>query len=363
VKQLLQNIAHAIESNQEELAVLMAKEIGKPITFAHKEIIQSAGYFHKLAPLADRDVNPVGRVGLITPFNFPIQMTSLRLAPALAASCPVVHKPSTRARKVSEKFRDLLFEAGLPGDYYQMHFDAENLFHQEIAWLGFVGSNKIGNKLREKNPSVHLELGSAAPAIVAADADLDLAAAKIIKQGYDSSGQSCISIQRVFAFEKIHDELVEKLSPGISALVMGDPLDEQTTVGPLISEEHAQKSFQKEKAAMEMGAQIAAGELKIAGRFFSPLLLKNVTQEMILSQEEIFAPLVCVTCVRDFDEAAYLANLSERGTQAWIFTRDIQKGQEVAENLNYEGVTLNSIHLRSRKLDPVRLFYELGRLV
>jgi len=212
-----------------------------------------------------------------------------------------------------------------------------------VKLITFTGSSGVGWKLRERasRKKVSLELGNSTPLIVLADADLDKAAAAIAAHGYSFAGQSCISIQRVYVEDSVHDALMEKLTPKVAALKVGDPMDADTQVGPVIDHENRDRIKEWVDDAVAGGATlVTGGEIDDAG-VLHPVLLDDVSLEMKVSCNEVFGPVVTVSRVSGLEQAVELANGTNYGLQAGIYTQDITKALRAARGLDFGGVTLN----------------------
>jgi acyl-CoA reductase-like NAD-dependent aldehyde dehydrogenase len=342
--------------------VTIAREAGKPIRDARGETRRcvdtlrfSAVEARKLSgemipmdgQLAFALRHPVGVVAAITPFNFPLNLVAHKLGPAIAAGCPVVLKPAELTPVSSIRLVDLLVEAGLPADWISVvtgtgaAAGVPLAVHRTTALITFTGSVSVGRRIEELAPHkrVLLELGSNAPVIVEPDADLDRVIAAVRQGGFSYAGQSCISTQRVLASHEIYDKLLYGLRAAVATLTVGDPLAEETEVGPLISEAAARRVESWLAAAREAGADVTGG--KRSGAVLTPAVVADPPRHLDVYRQEVFGPVITVTPYRDLDEAIALANDSDYGLQAGIFTSDLGGALRAARELAFGGVLIN----------------------
>ena len=368
---ILEETSRLIDNRLDEFAEVMAKESGKPISTARGEAKRAVGTFHFAAGEAERlngeeipvDAQegngsriaftkrfPKGVVAAIAPFNFPLNLVAHKLAPAFAGGNAVVLKPATTTPLTSVKLAETMFEAGLPRDALNLVIGSGStvgealLDSEDVDHYTFTGSRSIGTRVSERSglASVSLELGNNSPVIVHEDADAADAASRIIDGGYGYAGQMCISVQRVLAHEDIHDELIDELVAGIDDLVVGDPLDPETDVGPLISDGDADRIVEWIENAEDDGAEVVRGGTR-EGRVVQPTLIDNAEQHMEVVCQEAFAPVVAVQTYDDVDEAIELANDTPYGLQAGIFTENFKLGLKAATNIECGGVMINDI--------------------
>ncbi len=294
---------------------------------------------------------PIGVVAAITPFNFPLNLVAHKVAPAIAAGCPVVLKPASATPLTALALASLLIdECGLPDGWLNVvtcsGATAEHLVtHPDVAMVTFTGSPEVGWGIKAKAPrkKVGLELGNNAPVIIEPDADLGAVAAKISVAGYSHAGQSCISVQRVFVHETVADAFVDLLVAEVEALAVGDPLDEATDVSALINSREAERVHTAIEAAVAAGARVATGNRRDDHGILVPTVLVGVRPEMEVCRTEIFGPVVGVQSYTDFDEALRLANDTRYGLQAGVFTHDLDKALRAARTLDFGGVTINEV--------------------
>ena len=293
---------------------------------------------------------PIGVVGAISPFNFPLNLVCHKLAPAIAAGCPVVLKPASATPLTALRIAALFEEAGLPPGWINVvtvpGAVADHLVtHDDVAMITFTGSPDVGWGIRARAPRkrVSLELGNNAPVIIEPDADVAAAAAKIAVAGYSFAGQSCISVQRVYAHRSIHDQLVDALAERVAALVVGDPADPATNVSALITRKETDRVASWISDAAGQGARVVVGGEVDADHVLQPTLLDGVTPDMAVSHTEVFGPLVGVAAYDDYEDALTAANTTRYGLQAGVFTSDLGKALRAADVLDFGGVIVNEV--------------------
>jgi acyl-CoA reductase-like NAD-dependent aldehyde dehydrogenase len=288
---------------------------------------------------------PIGVAGAITPFNFPLNLVAHKIAPALAAGCAVVLKPATQTPLSALLLAELETESGLPPGWLNVVAGPSSEIGDvlvedgRVKVISFTGSAPVGWALRERAPRkrVSLELGNATPVVVAADADLDQAAAKLAANAFSFAGQSCISVQRIYVERPVYDEFLARFLPRVEALKLGDPADEETDVGPVIDEEARDRILAW--IAESSGEVLTGGELEDG--LIRPTVIVNPSPEDKVSCEEVFGPVCTVVAVDSLDEAIGLANGTRFGLQAGIFVRDLQTALRAARDLEFGGVTVN----------------------
>jgi len=370
---VLERAAELVAERKEELAATIAAEAGKPIKTATLEAERcvstlefSAVEARKLtggtvpmeaAPAGVGKLGvmlrvPYGVVGAISPFNFPLNLVAHKLGPAIAAGNAVVLKPAGQTPISALKLAEILVEAGLPENWLSVvpgpgsKVGNTIVEHPLTRAITFTGSAPVGWDIRSKVPhkKVNLELGSNAPLIVDADGDWEAAADKAQLHAFSHAGQSCISIQRILVHESIADEFTQRLVANVEGLTVGDPLDEDTDVGPLITPDDRDRVHAWIEEAVTGGAELlVGGELVDEGRCLAPTLLKAPPKEAKVWCEEIFGPVATIDTFRVFEEALAMANDSKFGLQAGVFTRDIGKGLEAARTLEFGGVLINEV--------------------
>ncbi|MGZ6972368.1 MAG: aldehyde dehydrogenase family protein [Acidimicrobiia bacterium] len=370
--EILDAAARRIKERNEDLAQSIATEAAKPIKTARVEAARAVGTFAFAAVEArtltgdmiamDGNVAgvgklgftlrvPIGVIGAISPFNFPLNLVSHKLAPAIAAGCPVVLKPASQTPLTALLLAEILLdECGLPAGWLNVVTGGGGTVgnalvdHDDVSMITFTGSPEVGWGIKARAPrkKVGLELGNNAPVIVEPDADLDLAATKIVAGGYSYSGQTCIAVQRVYVHDSVRDALVERIIPKVEALVVGDPLDDATDVSALIAHSERDRIVAWIDEAISGGAKVATGG-DVRHDLLTPTVLVNVTPGMKVCSEEVFGPLIGVQGYQAIDDALALANDSRYGLQAAVFTRDLQTALKAAHSLDFGGVTINEM--------------------
>ena len=370
---MLDRAAEIAGERTEDLALTIAAEAGKPLKTATVEaercvstLTFSAVEARKLTggtvPMEASAAGagklgvmmrvPYGVVGAISPFNFPLNLVAHKLGPAIAAGNAVVLKPAGQTPISAIKLAGILLEAGLPDGWLSVipgsGSDVGNAIveHELTRALTFTGSAPVGWGIRSKVPhkKVNLELGSNAPLIVHSDGDWETAADKTKLHAYSHAGQSCISIQRILVHEDVADAYTERLVANVGELTVGDPLDVETDVGPLISPDDRDRVKEWVDEAVSAGAELlAGGELVDEGRCLAPTVLGSPPRESKVWCEEIFGPVATIDRYSDFGEALRMANDSKFGLQAGVFTRDVGRGLEAADALEFGGVLINEV--------------------
>jgi len=366
---ILDRVARLIEDRAEEVARTICAEAGKPMKAARVEAARAHSTFtmaaveaRKLAgevvPLDASPAGvdkvaltlrvPIGVVGAISPFNFPFNLVAHKVAPALAAGCAVVLKPASQTPLSAFLLAELESEAGLPAGWLNVvtgpaaEIGDVLVDDERVALITFTGSSGVGWKLRERAPRkrVNLELGNATPVIVAADADLEDVAKRLAAHAFSFAGQSCISVQRIYVERSAYDAFIKHFLPRVDALVVGDPADDATDVGPLISQDERDRVLAWIDDARAQGADLLAGGA-LDGELLTPTVIGNPPADATVSCEEVFGPLCTVSPYDTLDEAIALANSTRYGLQAGIFTRDVKAALRAARELEFGGVTVN----------------------
>jgi acyl-CoA reductase-like NAD-dependent aldehyde dehydrogenase len=364
--EILVRVAGSLGRRHDEVARVISDEAGKPLkaarveaqramstyTFAAVEARKLAGEMVPMdaaqageGKLAFTLRRPVGVVGAISPFNFPLNLVAHKLAPALAAGCAVVLKPASQTPLSALLLAELEEEAGLPPGWVNVLVGpaaeiGDVLVEDErVKLITFTGSGAVGWELKQRAPKkrVNLELGNATPVVVAADADVSLAATKVAQNAFSFAGQSCISVQRVYVDRGVYDDFVGQLIPLVEALKVGDPAEEDTDVGPVIDEGARDRIL--EWIAASRGEVLTGGELD--GELIRPTVIANPAADDKVSCEEVFGPVCTVTGVDSLEEALELANGTRYGLQAGIFTASLDSALRAAQELEFGGVTVN----------------------
>jgi len=290
---------------------------------------------------------PIGIVGAISPFNFPLNLVAHKIAPALAAGCAVVLKPAGQTPLSALLLAELETEAGLlPGWLNVLVGPASAIGDtlvgdQRIKMLTFTGSGEVGWSLRERaaRKKVSLELGNSTPVLVEADADIEEAASKLAAHAFSFAGQSCISVQRIYVRRAAYEEFISRFVPKVEALAVGDPADEATDVGPVIDADARERIGAWIEEARAGGATVLTGGE--AGGLLRPTVLADVAPEMKVACEEVFGPVCTVSLYDTLEEGLELANSTRFGLQAGIFTGSVASALAAARGLEFGGVTVN----------------------
>jgi acyl-CoA reductase-like NAD-dependent aldehyde dehydrogenase len=368
---ILQRAAQIFTERKEELAMILVEEVGKVLKDARAEIERGIQTFISSAEEAKRIAGrgiplgqpgnenkmsftirvPVGVIGAITPFNFPFNLVAHKVGPAIAAGNAVVLKPAEVTPVIACKMAEILTEAGLPGGFLNI-INGEGketgqflLEDERIAMFTFTGSPAVGRYIKSTTgiAKVTLELGNNSPNIVHKDAqDLEKAAELCVTRGYGNAGQACISVQRVYVHRDVYDEFVKKAVEIASHLKVGDPADFATDIGPMISEKEARRAELWIQEAVAQGATVACGG-KREGSILYPTILTDVTPNMKVVCEEVFAPVITVIPFETIDEAFHLANETQYGLQAGFFTSNLQLAMRAAQELHFGGVIINDV--------------------
>lgn len=360
----LKKLNDLIIANQEELGKIMTLEMGKPIAQSLGEAIYSASFVEWYAEEAKRIYGetipshmnnkrmqvwkkPVGVVGAITPWNFPLAMITRKIAPALAAGCTVVIKPSRESPLTAMKFMELVEEANFPKGVVNVvtgsssQIVGEMMENPIVRKVTFTGSTEVGKLLIEQSAKnvtkLSLELGGHAPFIVLDDANIDLAVEHAIVSKFRNTGQTCVCANRVYVQEDVYDEFVEKFAERVSNLNVGDTFDQSVEIGPLINESGLEKVTHQVEEAVEKGAKVVTGgkRLDYSGYYYAPTVIRDVDHSMEIMYEETFGPVAPVQKIKTDKEAIELANNTPYGLAAYLFTESVSRGINIIEQLDY----------------------------
>jgi 5-carboxymethyl-2-hydroxymuconic-semialdehyde dehydrogenase len=369
---LLHKIADAIVARARDIALVESSDSGQPIRFMSKAAIRGAENFRFFADLAPgaRDGRalpaaehlnytlrqPIGPVGVITPWNTPFMLATWKIAPALAAGCTVVHKPAEWSPYSALLLAEIAAEAGLPPGVLNcvqgLGEEAGKALteHPAIKAVAFVGESATGSQIMRQGAAtlkrVHFELGGKNPVIVFEDADLDRALDAVVFMIFSLNGERCTSSSRLLVQESIREAFTAKLVERIRTVKLGHPLDPATEIGPLIHERHFRKVCGYFDVAREDGATIAIGgkATTVAGQghYVEPTLFTRATNDMRIAQQEIFGPVLTAIAFRDEREAVRLANDVPYGLAAYLWTNDMGRGHRLARDLDAGMIWVNS---------------------
>jgi acyl-CoA reductase-like NAD-dependent aldehyde dehydrogenase len=368
--EILEKVQELMKARVEELTKTAAAEGGKPYLDSKVEIMRAINGVKIAAEeigrltgeqipmgLTQASVNriafttrePIGVVASISAFNHPLNLIVHQTVTAFAAGCPVIVKPASTTPLSCLAFAEILKEAGVPEGWVQVVITdneaAEKLVTDpRVNYLSFIGSAKVGWYLKSKlapGTRCALEHGGAAPVIVESDAQLDEMIPALVKGGFYHAGQVCVSVQKVFVHESIAKEVADKMAEFAGKLVVGDPLDEKTEVGPLILPKEVDRVEDWVKEAKEKGSEVLCGGKRLSDTCYAPTVLWNPPQNIKVSNEEIFGPVVCVYPYRDRDEAIQMANALDYHFQAAVFTKNIDIAFDTVQKLNATAVMVN----------------------
>lgn len=370
--EILTRAAELLKERTEDFAQTLSLEAGKPIRDARGEVGRAVQVLNfasdeaktlhgELLPM-DAAIGgenrlgmvrlyPIGVIGAITPFNFPLNLALHKLAPAVASGNAVVLKPALKTPLSALKLAQVFYDAGLPKEALQViiakgsEIGDDIVTDDRIAKITFTGSPEVGIKMRNKAglKRITLELGSNSPNIIFEDADVDKAASSLVKASFAFAGQVCISSQRIFVHESIIDEFIGKFIPLVNQLKVGNPLDEDTDVGPLISSDSCERIYEWTQEAVKDGAEVLTGGSIIEGQMFEPTVVKNVNSSMKIVCQETFAPIVSIIPFKSDEDAVEKANDSDYGLQAGVFTKDINRAFKLSDELETGGVWINEV--------------------
>jgi acyl-CoA reductase-like NAD-dependent aldehyde dehydrogenase len=368
---ILDKVSFILAHRRDEIGRVLAGEAGKPIRDALSEVDRAAMTFHvageearrlggEVIPLdlATHGKNrigvvrrfPIGPVAAIAPFNFPLNLSAHKVAPAVAAGNPIVLKPASKTPLAALFLASALEDAGLPVGALSIlpmprELGDRLVTDERFKLLTFTGSSAVGwaMKARAGKKKVVLELGGNAGVIVEPTADQAFAAKRIVTGGFAFAGQSCISVQRVFVHDQIYDAFARALVERVQALVVGDPLDTRTDVGPMIDTGEVDRVEAWVNEAVAAGARVLTGGVRVSASVYAPTILDQVPDTAKVCAQEVFAPLIGLYRYSDFGEAMAAINRSRYGLQAGVFTTDLNHTLAAFDTLEVGGVIINDV--------------------
>jgi acyl-CoA reductase-like NAD-dependent aldehyde dehydrogenase len=369
--EILEKLSQLLEESAEEAAQILALEAAKPITTAKAEVARTIETYKFAAEEAKRihgetiplDAarggegriaytvrEPIGVIGAITPFNFPMNLVAHKVGPAIASGNTMVLKPASQTPLSAFFIAKLLEEAGLPNGALNVVTGSGRVVGDRIVsdervnMVTFTGSPAVGIGIRNKAglKRVTLELGSNAGVIIDKGVNIDNIISRCVTGAFSNQGQVCISLQRVYAHEEVYDEFIEKFVEATSKLTLGDPLDPQTDVSALISPDDVKRTIQWIEEAKQGEATVAIGG-KAEGNILYPTVILDADSSLKVSCQEVFAPIVLINKVKSVEEAFELVNDSRYGLQAGIYTENVHTALDAAEKLHVGGVMINDI--------------------
>jgi len=368
--EILEKTAQIMSTRVEELTKIAAEEGGKPYTDSKIEVLRAINGVKLAAEhigqikgeeipmgLTAASVNrmaftfrePIGVVVSISAFNHPLNLAVHQTVPAIAVGAPVIIKPASSTPLSALNFAEILYEAGLPKDWCRVAVCKSNLAEKlatdkRVNFFSFIGSSKIGWYLQSKlSPGTRsaLEHGGVAPVIIEKDADIERALPMLVKGGYYHAGQVCVSVQKAFVHEDVADEFTEKYTQMASKLVVGDPLDPKTEVGPIIDPYELERVEKWVDEAKSKGGKILCGGKRLSDSTYAPTVIFNPPDDAIVSKDEVFGPVVCIYPYKNRNEAIEKANSLDVAFQAAVYTKDINVAMDTVNRLNASAVMVN----------------------
>lgn len=369
--EILENAKNIIEKKKEEFAKTISLECGKTIKEARLEVergietltysyIETKSYNEEVVPLDSSKYGekrigfyirePIGVVGIITPFNFPLNLALHKIGPAIGCGNSIVFKPASYTPKVGKMIVEALLEAGLPCECIAFLTGSgkevgESIVKNDyVKKISFTGSLEVGERISKiaKMKRITLELGSNSACVVFKDFEWEKYLERMVKGAYALAGQVCISVQRIYVEEEIYEEFCNKYLEKVKNLKVGDPLKEDTDVGPMIDEANAIRAETWLKEAKDNGAEILP-EIKREGSILYPCIVKRAKEDLKVCQKEVFAPLVVINSFKDEDEAIFKVNNSIYGLQCGVFTKDIKRAFKFFKEIEVGGVIINDV--------------------
>jgi acyl-CoA reductase-like NAD-dependent aldehyde dehydrogenase len=368
---ILQSTSESIEKNKEEISQIIAAEAGKAIKHAQAEVERAVETFKfaseqaksihgetvpmDAGPGGEKKVGfflrvPVGIIGAISPFNFPLNLVAHKVAPAIAAGCSVILKPASTTPLTALTLGRIMMEAGLPDGALNVIVGPGStvgnwlVADERVSMITFTGSPPVGRDIKARSglKKVTLELGSNSACIIDRSADLEAAVPRCITGSFAYAGQICISVQRIYVHRKVWDQFTERFLQGTERLKLGDPLDPDTDLGPMITEQDAKRTETWVNEAVEGGAKILTGG-KREKNFYHPTVLTNVKPDMKVMALEIFAPVVSLVPFDEFPDAVRMADDSIYGLQAGVYTSNIEHAFQAIKGIKVGGVIVNDV--------------------
>lgn len=371
----LMKVVAVLRGRQEELARMITCEEGKAIRESRLEVAKAIDVFEYMAgagrrlggvtlPSAFRDNfaytvrQPLGVVALITPWNFPVSIPAWKMAPALIAGNAVVFKPASDVPGSAEILVQCLEEGGFPDGVVNLIYGAGRdvgdriVNHPKVSGVSFTGSNAIGTRLyqqcAQRGARVQCEMGGKNPAVILEDANLDLAVQAVIGGAFGATGQRCTAISRAIVLDEVADQFLEKLLTRTTELQIGIGLDEDTFIGPAVSQSQMESVLEYIEIGKQEGARLIYGGAQLTegnhahGFFLEPAVFDHVTPDMRIAQEEIFGPVLSIMRVKDFDEALTVANSGEFGLTSVVYTNDLARSMQFVEGIETGMVHVNA---------------------
>ena len=369
--EILEKVADLMQNNSEQLAIEAAREGGKPLMDSKIEVNRAidgvklcvetmrndegelipmglnAASRHKVAFTTHE---PIGVVVAVSAFNHPLNLIVHQVGPAIAAGCPVIVKPASKTPISCFNFVEILHRAGLPEEWCQAMVITDSALatklvsDSRVAFLSFIGSSRVGWMLRSKlapGTRCALEHGGVAPVILAEDADIDLAIPKLLKGGFYHAGQVCVSVQRIFVHKAAAKAFAEGFAAEASRLIVGDPTMMSTEVGPLIDPAEVNRIHEWVHGAVKGGAELLCGGKKLSDSCYECTVLLDPPESALISQKEVFGPVVCIYSYNDIEEAITRANQLPFSFQAAVFTRNIDTAMKIYRRLDGSAIMVN----------------------
>ncbi len=368
-EKFIRNFLKAMDREKEKIARLITQEMGKPITEAKDEVegalemiewflsntrkyIRDEKIFLGSSRLATLRFEPVGVIGLITPWNYPLSTSLQKIIPALLIGNTVVFKPSELSTPSGLKIAQIFKKINLPQNVFNIITGdvrtGKYLVLSKVNMISFTGSTAAGKDIAQNAgkdlKKIVLELGGSDPFIVFEDANLDQAVDGAILGRFENCGQVCIAAKRIFVQERVYPQFLEKFIEKAKALKIGDPLDKETQLGPLVSQGQLRNLERQVKDALEKGAELLLGgkRLKRKGYFYPPTVLTNLTVNMLVAKEEVFGPVACIFSFKNKEEVLRMANNTKYGLGASVWTKDNKKIKFITENIESGMISVNS---------------------